>query len=45
MVEGEVLEVELRENVVEQLYSGKIGGIYIHITTDIYRDIMVIFLG
>ena len=29
MVEGEIIEVELRENVGEDLYSREIEGIYI----------------
>ena len=43
MVEGEVMKVELCENVGEKLDSGEIGGVDICVTSDIDRDIMVIF--
>ena len=42
--EGDVLKVELREKVGEELDSGEIVGIDIGITSDIDRDIMVFFL-
>ena len=43
--EGEVLKVELREKIGEELDTGEIVGINIGITSDIDRDIMVFFLG
>ena len=42
--EGDVLKVELREKVGEELDSGEIVGIDIGITSDIDRDIMVFIL-
>ena len=42
--EGEVIKIELREKVGEELDSGEIVGIDIGITSDIDRDIMVFFL-
>ena len=42
--EGEVLKVELREKVGEEMDSGEIVGIDIGITSDIDRDIVVFFL-
>ena len=42
--EGEVVKIELREKVGEELHSGEIVGIDIGITTDIDRDIMVFIL-
>ena len=43
VVKGEILKVELRENIGEELYSGEIGGIDIRITSDIDRDTVVFF--
>ena len=42
--EGDVLKVELREKVGEEMDSGEIVGIDIGITSDIDRDIVVFFL-
>ena len=42
--EGDVLKVELREKVGEEMDSGEIVGIDIGITPDIDRDIVVFFL-
>ena len=44
VVEGEILEAELREVGGEELYSGKIAGIDIYIAMDIDTDIVLIFL-
>ena len=42
-MERKIQEIKPREEIGEELGSGEIGGIYIGITSDIDRDVMMLF--